>query len=325
MTKRQWVWLWIWILTFFFIFCMWSKLQNLHEESRNKTTITKVATPIKKELSFKIIKDDQKIKIIALLPNEESAQKIIKPLKKFQSNIDRSEITIDDNTHDNQILDQISILSKNFTKLQSGYIEYGDHKLILDGITNNQNIKDELYAQALKMKDVDIENKIFINDIESIEDSIKNIDNTISSVEIKIDNISQDKNENQQKSISEIQAELDAIVAKQKVEFKYGTNSLTYQGKNTVDKVLKFLKKYPNIKVEIGGHTDSDGLRKSNKILSQKRADFIQAYFIDNDIQSSRLTSVGYGETQNIVPNDSLENKQKNRRVEFKIIGIGEE
>ncbi len=324
MTKRQWVWLWIWILTFFFIFCIWSKLQNMQEESRSRVTVAKIVTPIKKELSFKIVKDDKKIKIIALVPDEESAQKLIEPFKNFQSDIDRSEITIDKNTHESQILDKISSLSPNFTRLQSGYIEYGDHKLILDGITNNQEIKDKLYAQALKIEDIDIENKIFIDDIKSIEESMKTIDSSISAVEIEIDNISENDGTTQQeeeKSISEIQAELDSIMKNQKVEFKYGTNLLTYQGKNSVDKVLAFLKKYPHIKIEIGGHTDSDGRRKSNQILSQKRADFIKSYFIDNDVQSSRLTSVGYGETQNIVTNDSLENKQKNRRVEFKIIG----
>ncbi len=323
MTKRQWVWLWIWILTFFFIFCIWSKLQNIEEESRNKVTVAKIVAPIKKELSFKIVKDDKKIKIIALVPDEESAQKLIEPFKNFQSNIDRSEITIDKNTHESEILDKISSFSSNFTKLQSGYIEYGDHKLILDGITNDQDIKDKLYAQALKIENIDIENKIFIDDIQSIEDSIKNIDSSISNVEIEIDK-AQNENITQQeekKSISEIQAELDSIMRNQKVEFKYGTNLLTYQGQNTVDKVLEFLKEYPHIKIEIGGHTDSDGKKKSNQILSQKRADFIKSYFIDNDIQSSRLTSIGYGETQNIVTNDSLENKQKNRRVEFKIIG----
>ncbi len=325
MTRRQWVWLWIWILTFFFIFCIWNKLQ---ENSRNsvleESTATKIIAPIKKNLSFKIIKDDKKIKLIALLPNEASAQKIIQSFKNSQYEVDRSEVTIDKDTKESPVLDQISLLSQSFSQLQSGYIEYGDDNLILDGITNNQNIKDKLYAQALKLENVNVENKIFIDDIQSIEESIKNIDNTISSVEIEIDDLSNDRSSDQQdnkKSISEIQVELDNILKNQRVEFKYGKNTLTSKGKNTIDNVLEFLITYPNIKVEIGGHTDSDGKRKSNQILSQKRADFIQAYFISNDIEENRLTSVGYGETQSIVTNDSLENKQKNRRVEFKIIG----
>ncbi len=325
MTKRQWIWLWIWILTFFFIFCIWSKLQNKQDQEQIKReSITKKVIPIKKELSFKIVKDERKIKVIALLPNEESAQKIIKPFKNYLYDIDRSEITIDKNTNENQIVDKISLLSQTFAKLESGYIEYGDHKLILDGVTDNKDIKDKLYAQALKIENIDIENKIFIDDIESIEESIKNIDNTISAVEIKIEDVSKEGYQDQQKynkSISEIQAELDTILMNNRVEFKYGTNYLTYKGKNTVDKILNFLITYPHIKVEIGGHTDSDGNKRSNQILSQKRADFVQSYLIDHGIKGSRLISVGYGETQNIVPNDSLENKQKNRRVEFKIIG----
>ena len=325
MTRRQWVWLWIWILTFFFIFCIWNKVQeNSRSSVLKKVIATKIVTPIKKDPSFKIIKDDKKIKIIALVPNEESAQKIIQSFENSQYEIDRSELTIDKDTKESPILDQISLLSQSFSQLQSGYIEYGDDKLILDGITNNQKIKDKLYAQALKLENINVENKIFIDDIQSIEESIKNIDNTISNVEIEIDDLSNNRSSDQQnnkKSIGEIQVELDNILKDQRVEFKYGKNTLTSKGQHTIDNVLEFLITYPHIKVEIGGHTDSDGKRKSNQILSQKRADFIQAYFISNGIEESRLTSIGYGETQNIATNDSLENKQKNRRVEFKIIG----
>lgn len=87
-----------------------------------------------------------------------------------------------------------------------------------------------------------------------------------------------------------------------------------------LNKVIRFLKEKPNVKVEIGGYTDSDGSAAYNKQLSLKRAQSVVSYLVENGINKSRLSEKGYGADNPIRPNDSEENKQANRRIEFKII-----
>jgi flagellar motor protein MotB len=84
---------------------------------------------------------------------------------------------------------------------------------------------------------------------------------------------------------------------------------------------IDFLKKYPNVQVEISGHTDSDADEKHNQKLSQNRADEIKKYMVTKGIDVKRISTVGYGETIPKYPNDSPENKALNRRIEAKIIG----
>ncbi len=89
-----------------------------------------------------------------------------------------------------------------------------------------------------------------------------------------------------------------------------------------LNKIVDFLTKMPDVKVEIGGHTDSDGTALYNKQLSQRRAQAVVSYLIGQGIGKSRLSGKGYGAEKPVKPNDSEENKQANRRIEFKIISF---
>lgn len=87
-----------------------------------------------------------------------------------------------------------------------------------------------------------------------------------------------------------------------------------------LDQLVEYLKFYPNVDLELGGHTDSDGDISYNQKLSQKRAEAIKSYLVKNGISANRLIAIGYGETLPIYPNDSDENMYLNRRTEAKII-----
>jgi len=102
------------------------------------------------------------------------------------------------------------------------------------------------------------------------------------------------------------------------ITFASGKADITPESEATLQEALKTLQTYPEIAVEIGGHTDNVGSSSSNKKLSQKRAEAVMKWIISNGIEASRLTAVGYGEDQPMVDNDTPENKQKNRRIEFK-------
>ncbi len=94
------------------------------------------------------------------------------------------------------------------------------------------------------------------------------------------------------------------------------------ESKAELEKVVAFLKSNPSLKVEFGGHTDNSGDKAFNKTLSANRAKAVYDYVIQNGgIAATRLSYKGYSDTKPKVPNDSPENKAKNRRTELKVLG----
>lgn len=85
-----------------------------------------------------------------------------------------------------------------------------------------------------------------------------------------------------------------------------------------LDLVAASLIAHPDVLVEIGGHTDSDGSDEYNLKLSDRRANAVRDYLIKKGVPAAQLTSKGYGEAQPIADNTTVEGKAKNRRVELK-------
>lgn len=83
---------------------------------------------------------------------------------------------------------------------------------------------------------------------------------------------------------------------------------------------LNILKKYPKIRIEIQGHTDSQGASSYNQALSQRRSDAVKKYLVNNGIDNNRLVAKGYGETKPISTNNTAEGRLKNRRIDIIIL-----
>jgi len=96
--------------------------------------------------------------------------------------------------------------------------------------------------------------------------------------------------------------------------------TLRPESKAELERLYGFMTENPKIKVEIGGHTDSDGSDTYNQNLSEERSQSVVNYLIDRGVHLSRMTAKGYGEKSPMVANDSPENKQRNRRTELKIL-----
>jgi outer membrane protein OmpA-like peptidoglycan-associated protein/tetratricopeptide (TPR) repeat protein len=112
------------------------------------------------------------------------------------------------------------------------------------------------------------------------------------------------------------------------VEFEFDSFTLTSEARRIIDSlVVPVLVANPTLKIELSAHTDSRGTDEYNESLSQKRAEAIRFYLIDNKkIYPERLTSKGYGEyvpvasNENVDGTDNPEGRQRNRRCEFRIL-----
>jgi len=84
--------------------------------------------------------------------------------------------------------------------------------------------------------------------------------------------------------------------------------------------ITAILKKYPDSRFTIDGHTDSSGSDSFNQRLSESRAQSVMNYLISNGVNASRLTSAGYGESRPVADNSTKAGKAQNRRVEINLI-----
>jgi len=84
---------------------------------------------------------------------------------------------------------------------------------------------------------------------------------------------------------------------------------------------IDFVKKYPGSKVRVEGHTDSVGTDKYNQKLSERRAEAVKNYLVqEGAVDASKITSVGHGETRPVASNETKQGKAQNRRVEILIL-----
>ncbi len=102
------------------------------------------------------------------------------------------------------------------------------------------------------------------------------------------------------------------------VNFNSGSAELTPNAQTILSGVVSTLGQYPNVKLTIMAHTDSQGDDVANKELSKQRARSVAVYLVRNGIPAQRLSARGYGEAQPIDTNETAEGRLRNRRVEFR-------
>lgn len=112
----------------------------------------------------------------------------------------------------------------------------------------------------------------------------------------------------------------DTMSQSNRINFGIGSARLTDDSNGVLDSIVDVFNRCPDLSIEIGGHTDTDGSRADNQALSEARARAVRSYLVDAGIDPDRITAVGYGEIQPLVPNSTAANKQRNRRIEFKIM-----
>jgi len=110
---------------------------------------------------------------------------------------------------------------------------------------------------------------------------------------------------------------IEARVNLQGVTFGSGNATLTANAKKILDGVAEQLVANPNVKIEIQGHTDSQGKPAANKDLSERRAKAVVAYLATKGVKMSRMRAVGYGQDVPIADNSTPDGRELNRRIEM--------
>lgn len=104
------------------------------------------------------------------------------------------------------------------------------------------------------------------------------------------------------------------------VNFDFDKSTLRPDAITTLNEAIEILKKYPQLRVEVAGHTDSTGPENYNQGLSERRAKAVYDYLGQNGIDASRMVGpVGYGELRPIDSNDTREGRARNRRTELNV------
>ena len=104
------------------------------------------------------------------------------------------------------------------------------------------------------------------------------------------------------------------------VFFDFNKSTLRPTSFNELDYWVNLLKKYPQLNIEIDGHTDSVGIAAYNARLSLARAESVKAYLVLHGISAQRLRTKGFGATEPRASNATEEGRQRNRRTEFRFI-----
>ncbi|MCP4806037.1 MAG: OmpA family protein [Proteobacteria bacterium] len=104
------------------------------------------------------------------------------------------------------------------------------------------------------------------------------------------------------------------------INFEVDSDKITVDSYFILNEAAAVLVQYDGLRIEVQGHTDSDGSDDYNFDLSDRRAESVVRYMTNQGVEAGRLTWMGYGESRPLVPNENEETKAVNRRVEFHIV-----
>ena len=136
-------------------------------------------------------------------------------------------------------------------------------------------------------------------------------------LDFEIKNRRTEFNDNFNKALS---SDIDKIIRLKYVNFETGSATLTPLSRYELDNVVAAMNKYPNLTLEVGGHTDSTGDAAKNLSLSDARANAVKSYLTSKGANADRLSALGFGPDRPIDTNDTAEGRANNRRTELRIL-----
>tara|TARA_Y100000589_G_C27189169_1_gene644020 strand:- start:1119 stop:3902 length:2784 start_codon:yes stop_codon:yes gene_type:complete len=223
------------------------------------------------------------------------------------------------------IFNDINTKTRNYYEIKFKSNKIGDHKAVLKLCLNNGN--NQKLSIDINNKPLDFnsnendylsfnENDLF-NELELFQ-HIPDIED-FSDIKVSSDQLIIEKTDLND-SVNLVVIEEFNNIDFSNINFKFDKANISSSSKKVIYEVHEFLNKYPNINIEISGHTDNVGESNYNLKLSEKRANKIKDELISLGIDSGRINTIAHGENQPLFSNNSNNNKQMNRRVVFSII-----
>jgi len=121
-------------------------------------------------------------------------------------------------------------------------------------------------------------------------------------------------------TFTEAPLEVGATFTLDRIYFELDEAILLPESFEQLNELIDILRNDPNLRIRIQGHTDSQGSRAYNMDLSERRAQAVYIYLIENNIASNRIEYLGFGESQPVADNINAIGRQTNRRVEFVVL-----
>ena len=121
----------------------------------------------------------------------------------------------------------------------------------------------------------------------------------------------------QAKDDRRLEVEVGRALTLEGIVFETGSAVISPASEQILEEAYNTLSQMSDIVVEIRGYTDNVGSRSSNMTLSQNRAEAVRANLVAKGIAASRITAKGFGPDSPVAPNDTPDNRLKNRRIEF--------
>ncbi len=119
----------------------------------------------------------------------------------------------------------------------------------------------------------------------------------------------------------ECMARVNEVAERKKITFNPASSTFEEDAVETIDAIADVLRECQGIRVEISGHTDSQGRESMNQRLSQARADAVLNAILARRVLGAGLVAKGYGESQPVADNATAAGREANRRIEFRLIG----
>lgn len=120
------------------------------------------------------------------------------------------------------------------------------------------------------------------------------------------------------------QSLLDAVSESGRIEFAFDSADLDPRNHDLLDRLGAAMLRCETVWIDISGHTDAAGDAAANLALSQRRADAVVAYLQQRGVPEIRVIAKGYGAERPIADNDDAAGRARNRRIEFRVVGIGD-
>lgn len=201
-----------------------------------------------------------------------------------------------------------------------GFIKDSETKKSIPAVIRISDIKSKEKIIEIKNDSLTGKYQILLEQGKKYDFSVTSKGSTFYSEVINLEQL--DKSEVYKKEVALKVLKPNTTFTLNNIFFEFNSAELNESSSFELMRLIELLTSNPKIQVEISAHTDDQGTDEYNIKLSQSRAESVVKFLSEKGIAIERLVPKGYGETVPFVPNDTEENRAKNRRVEFKVLKI---